>query len=192
MTGLSRRLFLSLWPSADMQAALAAATASAVRSCGARAVPTRNLHVTLAFLGSVPEGRLGEIVAVADAVQGALGARTSDIELSFDHIEYWKKAGVLCATPGAPTQMAAALASDLKERLVASGFVPDLKPFRAHVTLARKVSHGTADTGMQSVAWRFNEYTLVESRTAPEGSSYSTVRSWRLYADTSKNTGKNA
>lgn len=86
---------------------------------------------------------------------------------------------------GAPP--AHALASALKCELTAAGFTPDPKPFRPHVTLARKVPPGTPDRAMQSVLWSCAEFALVESRTGPGGSSYSVLNSWPLCAADAQN-----
>src|SRR5205807_403857 len=67
----TRRLFFALWPDAGQRAALVHATRKAVRSSGGRPVPEESLHVTLAFLGSVPERRVAELQAIARRVAEA-------------------------------------------------------------------------------------------------------------------------
>lgn len=62
----------------------------------------------------------------------------------------------------------------------ASGFAFDLKPFRPHVTVVRKVSRPGPVSSMHSVVWRFSELALVASRTLPEGALYSVVESFPL------------
>ncbi|HYL02781.1 MAG TPA: 2'-5' RNA ligase family protein, partial [Steroidobacteraceae bacterium] len=59
----TRRLFFALWPDAAQRTVLAHAVRKAVRNCGGRPVPAESLHVTLAFLGSVPESRMAELGA---------------------------------------------------------------------------------------------------------------------------------
>jgi 2'-5' RNA ligase len=184
----TRRLFFALWPDEPMQAALARAGRSVIESSGAREVPVHNLHLTLAFLGSVAEARICELGPIASRAAGAaqLGAARvpelggACLEVTLDRIEHWKKAQILCATASHVPSRAAALADELKRELVACGFAPDLKPFRPHVTLARKVQRVTRELAMPPTRWAFGHLRLVESRRDPGGSVYSSKEVWAL------------
>jgi 2'-5' RNA ligase len=165
---------------------MAEATCKAARASGGRSIPADNLHVTLAFLGSVPERQLpqlGEIARRAALLGGdAASARAGEprIELAFDQLEYWQAAHLLCAVPAQLPVWLAALARTLQVLLTSRGFAPDLKPFRPHVTVVRKVSRPGAAGEMHPVIWRFTELALLESRTLPEGALYSVVESYSL------------
>ena len=170
-----------------MREAMAQATRKATRASGGRPVPAANLHVTLAFLGSVPERRRQELAEVvrrvaqtASSALAAAGSPGGTLELVFEHLEYWRAAHVLCASPAEPPAPVAALARGLQDGLVASGFTPDLKPFRPHVTVVRKVLRLRPIEKMRAVVWRFGELALVESRTLPAGALYSVVESFPL------------
>jgi len=175
----ARRLFFALWATAEERRALSAAAAAAVGSSGGRAVPQENLHVTLAFLGQVPAARTAELAALAHRVgtNGALAG--TPLLLQFERLAYWHAPQILVAlsTAGAA---AAALAAALQREASAAGFLPDLKPFRAHVTVARKVTHAAASTPLPSVSWKCAEFVLVESRTVATGSVYSVLESYLL------------
>jgi 2'-5' RNA ligase len=182
----TRRLFFALWPDAQQRGALHSAARQCVSSCGGRPVPVQSLHVTLAFLGAVPEGRVPELDRIARRVAGAFPARAQPLLLTFDRLVYWARPQILCA-PGteesaADTDAASApaLAATLKNETVAAGFSPDLKPFRAHVTVARKVAHAPAALALQPVLWRFDAFALIESRTDPAGPVYSVIESYLL------------
>lgn len=179
----TRRLFFALWPDKLMQSALADATRAIADACDGRAVPAENFHLTLAFLGSVPESKLADLSRIAGAVADAfrsLPSRSSPIVITLDKAEHWRKPEVLCATGLEPPPAAVALAQVLKEALVAGGFAPDLKPFRVHATLARKVRRVSGALTMLPIEWSFAEFHLIESRTDPKGSSYSTIQRWSL------------
>jgi RNA 2',3'-cyclic 3'-phosphodiesterase len=162
-----------------MRQAMVQATRKAARASGGRPVAAENLHVTLAFLGSVHEERLPEIAAVArQAAAPSLGEAA--VELAFDHLEHWRAAQLLCALPAEPPVVTATLARRLQDLLAGRGFAPDLKPFRPHVTVVRKVSRPGRIAAMHPVLWRFTELALIESRTLPEEALYSVVESFPL------------
>ena len=132
-------------------------------------MPPQHFHVTLAFLGSVAEARVTEVTAVAQQV----ATSSSSVQIVLDSVEFWRKARVLCATSLVGSRRGGVeLAETLKSTLVAAGFAPDLKPFRPHVTLARKVQPGIRDVAMTPVLWTFSEFALVESRTQTNGPDY--------------------
>jgi 2'-5' RNA ligase len=177
-----RRVFFALWPDDSLRSAFAEATHAVARSVGGRLVSGHNLHVTLLFLGSVAEGRLTELEALAAAVAGTNVASTS--ELLFNRIEHWKRPRVLVATasPSAGVAVAGALAAKLLEVSLGAGFTPDLKtlgltgdspPFRPHVTLARKVPHPIPTVDIDPLRWGFTGFALVQSQRGPDGSEYS-------------------
>ena len=188
-----------------MRQAMAQATRKAVRASGGRPVAVDNLHVTLAFLGSVQERRLPALAeiarataplaahAAANAPERARNDAADSAELiagrfaiTFDRLEHWPAARLLCALPAEPPAPILAFARRLQERLAAGGFTPDLKssvsvsasiikPFRPHVTLARKVQRPPSVREMQPVTWGFTDLVLMDSKTLPGGSVYTVL-----------------
>lgn len=161
------------------------ATRKAVRHSGGRPVAEHNLHATLLFLGSVAESRVTEVATIgAGAAAETLVARGDSPAFVFNRIELWQKAHVLVATTsassGAGHLVANALVAILQRETSSAGFAPDLKPFRPHVTLARKVAFLKTVLRMEPVEWRFAEFALVESRTDPDGPVYTLLRSYPL------------
>lgn len=144
-------------------------------------MPAGNLHVTLVFLGAVPETAVTGLCEAARTVAQAGGPAAAPPAIVLDTIEYWRRAQVLCAAASREPR-AGALAEALRSGLSAAGFHPDLKPFRAHVTLARQVRLAPPDARMSAVAWTFDGFALMDSRTGPGGPSYSVVESWTLCA----------
>jgi RNA 2',3'-cyclic 3'-phosphodiesterase len=175
---MTRRLFFALWPRDADRAALARVTEAALAHLKGRIVPAANQHLTLAFLGSVPEERVEEVRAIGREVARRMPADMR-IDVDLERLEHWRKAEIVVAEADAPSS-AVALARALKDALVAAEFAPDLKRFRAHVTLARKVSRASPGLRMDSLRWSFDSLALVESQTLPSGSLYSVVDSWPL------------
>lgn len=179
-----------------MREAMLQATRQAAQASGGRPVPAANLHVTLAFLGSVPEPRLPELADVAKAVAMRAAGEGGDpaaasLELAFDHLEYWRPAQLLCALPAVEPAPTAALARELKDRLTARGFTFDLKSpgsvgasmtrqFQPHVTLARKVCRLSRLMEIHPVTWSFADFVLVDSKTLPEGPVYTALQRFPL------------
>jgi len=172
----ARRLFFAIWPDEPVRTAFAHATRKAVRASGGRPIPVSNLHSTLAFLGPVPAERIPLVMAAA------AGLSHPPFELSFDRLEQWPKPAILCAICSRPPPAAAELASVLWKLLARQGFAPDLKPYRPHMTLARKVAKPHAIGALHPVVWRVDGIALVESVTDPEGSQYTVLESWPLHA----------
>jgi 2'-5' RNA ligase len=180
----TQRLFFALWPQEHERQALARATAKAARSCGGRPVPAPNLHVTLAFLGSVPLRRVGELRALAQRTARAF-SQDAPLALRFETLAHWPRQQILCALAAAAPRGAQALAEALKDCAAAAEFSPDLKPFHAHVTVARKVTHAPPRPALRAVVWRFDAFALLDSRTEPAGPIYSVIESYPL-ANTEK------
>lgn len=176
----SRRLFFALWPDAAMRERLARAVHGALRGCGGRPVPLAQWHLTLAFLGAVPLARVGELTAVAPAAARAADVPEAGLALALGRLVAWPQPQVLCVLPLAPPAALGRLAQGLGDSLRAAGFAPDVKPFRAHVTVARKVTRPSEPRDVPVVHWRFERFALIESRTLPSGAVYSVVETYPL------------
>lgn len=175
----TQRLFFALWPQQGARQALARASAAAARSCGGRTVPAENLHVTLAFLGSVPRRRVPEVKAIAERAAASC-AQEAPLALRFEALAHWPRQQILCAVAADETPAAAAISAALKDAAAAAGFTPDLKPFRAHVTVARKVVRAPRECALRALIWRFDDFALIDSRTEPQGPVYSVIDCYPL------------
>ena len=124
------RLFLAIDPSAEAIDDLARMTAR-LRSPG-RAVRPEQWHVTLAFLGEVPESGLG---AVAAAVAGA----TADAQPGTLRIGGGGRFGtsVLWAGLRGDIDALRGLAESLRLSLRTAGIGLEERPYKPHLTLAR-------------------------------------------------------
>jgi RNA 2',3'-cyclic 3'-phosphodiesterase len=172
-----QRLFFALWPDAADREALVAETARALRHCGGRPVPAANLHVTLAFLGSVAQVRMPELTKIA--LTCAAGFSAAPPTLRFVQLVHWPRQEILCAVTADEPRSPALLANELKDATAAAGFTPDLKSFRAHVTVARKVLRFEALV-LAPIEWRFERFALIDSSTDRRGPVYSVVEFFSL------------
>ena len=171
----TRRLFLALWPTDGERCALAAAAAAVLQANNARAVAPQNLHLTLAFLGAVPVTRTAELLALSAELAAAW--MNGPVALTWTGLEHWKRPQILAAVTATPCAAAAELATRLKRASGAAGFSPDLKAFRAHVTVARKVAAPVTALELPCVLWDCASLALVESRTDESGPVYSVLDS---------------
>jgi RNA 2',3'-cyclic 3'-phosphodiesterase len=112
-------------------------------------------------------------------------------EAQLDCVEHWSAAHFVGALPAEPPAPGLSLAGGLQDWLAASGFASDLKPFRPHVTVVRKVSRPGRIEAIDALVWSFTELALIESRTRPEGPIYSVLESYSLCgADKSANNSE--
>lgn len=173
------RLFFALWPGEARRAALAAAAAPALKRIGGQAVPSGNLHVTLAFLGAVPGQAFVHLLEV-----GGRGPWPA-IELAFERLEYWAKPKVVVALPRSVPASGHAIVDRLWGALVPLGFERELRPWQPHLTLARRVSRTPPENlclapiagGGDEPSWRL---ALVESAAHPGGVRYKPLADWPL------------
>lgn len=128
----TQRLFIALPPTPSARQALARLRDQLSPRLTARPVATGNLHLTLAFLGHVPQHRHSELLKLVQQLPMPEG------EIILDTLDCFPKAGVLWAGCSKPSQALETLAYHVRESLLAHEFEFDSTPFRAHITLFRK------------------------------------------------------
>lgn len=163
------------------------------QSAGAvRWVNPSSLHVTLKFLGEVPER---QIPAVKVALQEAV-VRHSAFFLELASIgTFGGREGlrVMWAAVAGDVLRLEALTRDVNRALSVVGFEPETRPFRPHLTLGRVRNEvGTRQRAELEVAvgkieipeceWRTTEISLVRSRLHPDGARHDTIATFPLRA----------
>jgi 2'-5' RNA ligase len=132
------RLFVALDLPEALREGIAAWGKRELRDPALRVTPTESLHITLAFLGYLPEReieRLGEIV-------GGLRAEAPTIHLGDPVAKPSLRRARLFALP-AESPGAVALQAELERKLVAERlFKPERRAFWPHLTVARVKSAG--------------------------------------------------
>jgi 2'-5' RNA ligase len=170
------RLFFALWPDAPVRHALLHLIASAVPA-EARATRPENLHLTLAFLGTVAAERLHEVQETASSLRAAA------CPLTLDRLEHWAAPGILCLTPAVAPQSLQDLVAGLRMALRARNLPVDERPYRPHVTLCRKLRSPAGQplsAPVTGIDWRAQEFVLAESADDSGGSTYRIIARWPL------------
>ena len=167
------RLFFALWPDDAVRAHLAHWSRELHAACGGRQMRPENLHVTLAFLGSVEEARVAEIERAA----GEAAPRA--ISLVLDQPGYWKHNRIAWAGASVVPAELEALVADLRGALLRAGVGFDGKGFVSHVTLLRDAREPKAMPALEPIRWKLDGFALVRSLTLPRGSRYEVLKAWR-------------
>ncbi len=175
MTAAARqRLFFALWPDGDTQSALARLAKARLPSGSGRLIVAQNLHLTLAFLGPV-DASFREC-----AERAAASLRAPAFELEFRRLGYWPRPRVLWSAPERTPEGLTMLESMLRNVLAACGHEPESRPFRAHMTLARKVRDPVGETIHAPIRWPVSDFHLVASQTFANGARYRPLVRWPL------------
>jgi len=170
------RLFFALWPDEAVRASLARVVETLKQANTAKWVKPEKLHITLAFLGGVNEDRLPLVGRVADGVVG------QSFELNLDRIEFWPRSGIICLSPAKAPEALKNLANSLNAELGRAGFAMENRPYRAHLTLARKgCPNGVLPQALDSpIRWGVSSFSLIESQIGRAGSPHRVRKRWDL------------
>lgn len=181
------RLFIALPLPAEIATAAAALTPALP---GLRPVRAELLHVTLAFIGRVPDERLGDVIAatreaaaVREPFHVSLAAAGRFPEGGKPHVVW------IGMTDGAAES--ADLAASVRRELAARELPFDDKPFRPHVTLARvkddvdrpearDIASAAAKLTFAPLRWTAREVIPFESVLSPKGPKYTARATVRL------------
>jgi 2'-5' RNA ligase len=150
------RLFVALWPDGAVREALREWRDGGAWPKSASPARTEQLHVTLHFLGSFPRVRLPELVS-------GIGVRFESFELDFGHPELWH-GGIAVLAPDAVPEPLLALHGALGAALERLGLPLEARPYRPHVTLARRAGPVLAPVQGPPIRWRVESYALMESK----------------------------
>ena len=169
-----RRLFFALWPTEALRERIRSDTRPITEPIGARTLPAANLHITIEFLGEVPDARLDEVLQAGAATHG------NAFDLILDRIESFRRSGVLSLVPSQPPSALNELVDQLRFNLLDRQFRVQHQNFRPHVTLVRDLRRPVPAATIAPLTWRVEEFALVESQLGREGSRYSVLASWPL------------
>ena len=182
---MNLRLFVALDPPEPVRRRIAAMQAELRRAAGRHAdevrwVAPEDVHLTLQFLGAVPEERL-------EALRGALAAlarqaRPLALELKgAGGFPSARRPRVVWVGVGGEIAPLADLAAGLGRRLAPLGFPPEDRPLSPHLTLGRaREGRGAPGLGgalaqvasLEGAPWRAEALVLFRSHLSPAGARY--------------------
>lgn len=189
------RLFVAIEAGRDVSERATAVAVELARRVASHAPHARltwvqpsRLHLTLRFIGEVPDRQV-------DTIERALSTpiAIAPFDVTFGGIRVMPPYGpprVISAGVTGGAREVAALAREVDTRLAAAGVPPEPRPFRAHLTLARiraaaglraaSLVQGLADASLGCV--RVTGCALVESRLLPQGPDHIERATTRLGA----------
>jgi 2'-5' RNA ligase len=195
------RLFVAI----ELSGELRERAAALVRRLAASGAPVNwvapeNVHLTLKFLGEVPEARLSEIEAACARAAAATAPFAMRLRGTgaFPHA---REPRVIWAGVEAPAALAN-LAARIEEELVPLGFPREKRPFEPHVTLGRKKEKPprrpprpgreparpgpdltaalAKEAGFDGGEVEVRRFSLVQSQLRREGPIYTTLKEFGL------------
>ena len=158
---------------------------------GMRLVATKNIHLTLKFLGDTDIDRLPALMAALDG----LGGRASAFSMALGDVGGFpnlNRTRVLWVGLAGDMQPLEGLASLVEEACVALDFKANAQPFSPHLTVARMRDSASpeerrkAGEALTSLPWEkgvpipIDSFQLIKSTVTPQGPIYETLHTVSL------------
>jgi len=151
----SLRLFLALWPTPSVRAALCARRDAVAWPPGSSVVADERLHLTLHFIGNVPH-------ALWPRLLPALWVPCPSIAIELGAAQSWPRGLVVLPALAVPEPLRT-LHAALAAALTSLGLPVEARPFRPHLTLARRAAGARLPPVGEPLRWRASGYVLVNS-----------------------------
>ena len=177
------RAFVAVFPPPEIRRALAGAARKLPVAGEVRWARPENVHLTLKFLGDVPEDDLHQIAEVLEPLRlrhGPFEARLS----GFGGFPSARRARIVWVGIGAGSEPLRALARDVEASLEPLGFEREDRAYVPHLTLGRArgrpVALGDVETPSNVADFRVRSVELVESVLGGGGAAYTTLATYPL------------
>ena len=175
------RAFVAVFPPLEVREALAGAARELPVAGEVRWIPPENVHLTLKFLGDVPEDDLHRIAEVLDPLRlrhGPFGARLC----GFGGFPSARRARIVWAGIGEGSAPLRALALEVESSLEPLGFEREDRAYVPHLTLGRARSIPVVLEAVESPSpisgFRVRSVELVESVLGGGGAAYTTLATY--------------
>ena len=168
--GKPLRLFIAIWPEEEVRLAIGSWQQTWDWPPRAARVKPERLHLTLHFLGDVPADRLPDLAR-------ELRVAFESFTLELDQGEVWPNGVAVLRTDADPAPLLR-LHAALRRRLVGMDMPVDSRPYRAHVTLARRAHGARPPPQGPALRWQIDSgYVLV--RSLPGGAGYEVLERFK-------------
>lgn len=154
-----KRLFLAVWPDEAACAALHTVGRDWPWPAGAARYQPPDWHITLHFLGKVTPPQWCALLP-------ALAHNFEPFEVTLQQPQAWPH-GLVVLCPSVVPAGLLALQQHLGQVVQACGLAVDARPYRPHLTLARRAVLALPPQ-VAAVNWRVDSFSLVESTGDPQ------------------------
>lgn len=120
-------------------------------------VDRRNWHVTLVFLGDVPEERIPGIRSAVELID------PGTIRLRFDRMSFWAGPKVAVLQTMTVSPELEKLVDSLEQAMLPFGFEPNERTYRPHITVSRRARSFSEIRLARPIELQWTEFDLVES-----------------------------
>ncbi len=168
-----KRLFFALWPDDQIRSQLIDISQQLIAPT-VKIVKPYNLHCTLSFLGNVDAETEKRLRTYCDDIV------SEPFSLTFERLTFWKKPRILCLL-AEPVSGIMNLVSQINDRAQMAGIRTESRPYRPHVTLARKASDNIK-LSFEPIDWPAQDYCLAASISTETGVQYQVLQRWPLAA----------
>jgi 2'-5' RNA ligase len=170
----AERLFLAVMPDVQIQQKILKLVNGLSFPKPCRKMPTAQVHVTLLFIGGFP------IIDRNDLIERLKQVKCASFVLVFDRLRFRKRQQMLWLESGVPDELNE-LVAVLKEVVSSFGVSIEERPFRSHMTLARRLARfSTRQLEFEPLQWDVCEFALVRSRTLASGAEYDVLERFQL------------
>ena len=162
----SKTVFFALWPDNRQRERLRDVINSVAKTVEGRMVDRREWHITLVYIGDVPDEQIPDLLERASHVQ------VEPFRLSFDKLEFWARPKVACVVaPTIPAELQTLIAA-LNSIVQDFGVMPNDRTYRPHITVARHARTFPTERLTQRVTTEWSSLELMESVPVPGGVTY--------------------
>ncbi len=165
-----KRIFFALWPSEKQRQLIDAAIEPCKASLAGNWTARENFHVTLVFIVSFAASDIPALQIAAGNIP------CPAINLRFERIDYWARPKVMCLHADFVPNQLIELVRSLESAAATFGFKPEKRPYRPHMTIARRARFFDPVPLAQPVEIHCSGFHLIESLSTPAGVQYKPLK----------------